>query len=344
MLYPALTAADTPTVPLDWDATMRAQTLTSAEKALDDYFFIDRIAKIRDAIEANRSMLMSIVDPNTFATALTKVLYTASRDEHLAVSYSPDVLPPPQEGRPSPAAIASMERMNAMQDYGYSSSAHLPGNIGFLRLMSFGPLSDTKAIYDAAMTLLSNTDALVIDLRGNYGGAAATVDYLLGYFFPSPVQVTGILMRSGTTITDHKMYTPATLGAPRYLDKPVYVLINQYTFSGGEQFAYDLRTLHRAQLVGSTTAGGANPGGDVRLNAHFSIFIPTGTARNPYTGTNWDGVGVTPDVVVDPDSALVEAYRLALESAKNPFPPAVADREFALKDPGRALQVVLPHQ
>jgi C-terminal processing protease CtpA/Prc len=140
------------------------------------------------------------------------------------------------------------------------------------------------------------------------------------------------------------------MGAPRYVDKPVYILINQYTFSGGEQFAYDLKALHRATLIGQTTGGGANPGGDVWLNDHFSVFIPRGTAVNPYTGTNWEGTGVVPDIALDPETgkAFIEAYTLALKSAKDSFPAAVEDRNFALKDPGKALELpfpyVLPHE
>lgn len=345
-VYPALAGAQTPTPPPDWTPAMRAQTLTGAEDALSRYFFIDREPKVKAAIDANRSMLMAITDPDAFATAFSKILRDASHDQHLAVEYSPDFVPQPkQNGKPSPRALAYRQNMDAEQDYGFSTCARLFGNIGFIRLISFGPLTDTKAVYDSAMTLLSNTDGLIIDLLGNEGGAAASVDYLLGYFFPKSVEVTGFKIRNGNTITDRKMYTPAVLGAPRYLGKPVYVLINRYTFSGGEQFAYDLKALHRATLIGERTGGGANPGGDVWLNDHFSIFIPTGTAVNPYTGTNWDGTGVAPDILsvgAAGEKAEIEAYTLALKSATNSFPAAVDDRNFALKDPVSAWEVAFP--
>jgi hypothetical protein len=344
-VYPALAVADTPTPPPDWTAAMRAQTLTGAEDALTRYFFINRVPKIKAAIAANRAKLMAITDPDQFATAFTKVLYDTSHDPHLAVSYSSDAVPQPrQHGKPSPLALAYRQHMDEEQDYGFSTCARLFGNIGYVRLIDFGPLSGTKALYDSAMTLLSNTDGLIIDLMGNGGGAAASVDYLLGYFLPKSVEVTGFEMRNGNAITHRRMYTPAVLGAPRY-DKPVYVLINRYTFSGAEQFAYDLKALHRATLIGETTAGGANPGGDVWLSDHFSIFIPTGTALNPYTGTNWDGTGVAPDIVfAGPagDKAEIEAYTLALKSAKNSFPGAVDDRNFVLQDPAKAWGIAFP--
>ena len=65
--------------------------------------------------------------------------------------------------------------------------------------------------------------------------------------------------------------------------------------------------------MGEVTGGGANPGGPVRINDDFVIFIPTGRAINPITKTNWEGTGVTPDVQVPQDKALVTAEKLALE-------------------------------
>lgn len=38
-----------------------------------------------------------------------------------------------------------------------------------------------------------------------------------------------------------------------------------------------------------------------------------GTAINPVTHTNWEGVGVVPDVAVPAGRALEEAHRLAIQ-------------------------------
>lgn len=344
MLLPVnagLAAGATP-VPAAWDQATRASTIDSAENALSGYFFVDRVPKIKAAMERDRAALLAINDPVKFADALTKLLYSVTHDKHLSVDYSPDVLPSLSRTKPSAAEVANTQRADAMMDYGYSSSARLPGNIGYFRLAFFPPPPGPQTMYDNIMKVLANTDALIVDLRGNGGGSPRAVDYLLGYFFAKPVEVTGFLLRNKSAVTTKKMYTPVDLGAPRYLDKPVYLLINQYTISGGEQFVYDLKSLHRATLVGETTAGGANMGGPVRLNDHFSIFIPIGSAHNPYTGTNWEGVGVTPDIAVSSKAALVTAYKLALQSAKNSFPPAAEGRAFALKDPAKALQIALP--
>ena len=103
------------------------------------------------------------------------------------------------------------------------------------------------------------------------------------------------------------------LPVKRYLDKPVYVLTSKRTFSGAEEFTYNLKNLKRATIVGETTGGGANPGGTARLDDHFEVFVPSGRAISPITKTNWEGTGVTPDIAVPADQALQTAYLDALK-------------------------------
>ena len=95
-------------------------------------------------------------------------------------------------------------------------------------------------------------------------------------------------------------------------DKDVYILIDNNSFSAAEDFSYTMKNLKRATLVGETTGGAANSGDMVRLNDHFSLFLPTGRGISPITNTNWEGVGVTPDVKVTSDQALNEAQKLIL--------------------------------
>jgi C-terminal processing protease CtpA/Prc len=101
---------------------------------------------------------------------------------------------------------------------------------------------------------------------------------------------------------------------PRYLDKKVYILTSRHAFSAPESFAYSLQALGRVTVVGEATAGGANPGREFPINEHFAIFIPTGRAVNPVTGTNWEGVGVKPDIAVPSSAALKTAHLAALRA------------------------------
>jgi hypothetical protein len=55
-------------------------------------------------------------------------------------------------------------------------------------------------------------------------------------------------------------WTRSPVPGNRLADKPVYVLTSASTWSGAEQFSYDLKMLRRATLVGETTGGGAHAG------------------------------------------------------------------------------------
>ncbi len=144
---------------------------------------------------------------------------------------------------------------------------------------------------------------------------------LCSYLFgKKPVHLNDIYLRQGNQTKE--FWTLKNLPAPRFENKPVYVLVSHRTGSGAEECAYDLQNTHRATIIGTSTWGGANPGGVLRLDDHFNAFIPMGRAINPYTHTNWEGTGVIPDVQEDPTSALLAAEKLALKQllsdAKDP--------------------------
>lgn len=160
----------------------------------------------------------------------------------------------------------------------------------------------------------------------------------MGYFVPAHTQLTGFVMRINGRMVPRLQYAAAASG-PQYLHKPLYILTSSDTFSAAEQFAYDLQNLHRATVVGETTGGGANIGGPMRLSNHFMLFVPHGFARNPYTGRNWDGVGVGPDTRVEAPKALLEAYTEALNATKG---QPNDERQQALKNPADALRRAFP--
>jgi C-terminal processing protease CtpA/Prc len=69
--------------------------------------------------------------------------------------------------------------------------------------------------------------------------------------------------------------------------------------------------LKRATLVGERTRGGAHAGVFYRIDDHFGMGIPEVKAVNPFSKTDWEGVGVEPDVKVKAVEALGTAMRLA---------------------------------
>lgn len=158
-----------------------------------------------------------------------------------------------------------------------------------------------------AMGALNHADAIIFDLRDNSGGFPDTVSLVASYLFDHPVYMYG---PRGAPTVDSWTRSPVT--GNNLADKRVYVLTSGRTWSGAEQFSYDLKMLKRATLVGETTRGGAHAGVFHRIDDHFGMGIPEERSVNPYEKTDWEGIGVKPDVKVKAGDALDTAIKLAL--------------------------------
>jgi C-terminal processing protease CtpA/Prc len=160
------------------------------------------------------------------------------------------------------------------------------------------------------MTLVANTDALVIDLRNNGGGHADMVAHLMSYFVSEQTHLSTMRRRNADDAV--QLWTSPAVAAPRYLGRPIYVLTGKRTFSAAEGFTYDLRHYAGARVIGERTRGGANPGSFQQLDDHFAVFVPTGEMVNEKTKSNWEGLGIQPDVDVPASEAVKVAQQQAL--------------------------------
>jgi C-terminal processing protease CtpA/Prc len=230
------------------------------------------------------------------------------------VNYSAGVLPEgePGEGPEDQAEYRKrMERINC----GFETAERLSGNIGYLKFNMFADPKVCGATAAAAMNFLENVDAIIFDVRSNGGGEPSMVALLTSYLFGSePVHLNDLWNRK-TNMTQQYWTLPYVPGK-RLEGKPVFVLTSKRTFSGAEEFSYNLKNLKRATLVGETTGGGAHPVSDHRIDDHFMIGVPFARAINPISKTNWEGKGVEPDVKVPAQDALETARKLAAQASK----------------------------
>lgn len=246
------------------------------------------------------------------AEQLTRELVEITHDKHIRVEYSEDPFPPRTDALPSAEEKAAFREMERQHNYGVERVERLPFNIGYIDLRGFAELADAGETITAAMTLVAGTDALIVDLRHNHGGDPATVAFTLSYLFDQRTHLNDLYWREGSRT--EQFWTQDWVPGRRFGQaKPVYVLTSGQTFSGGEEFAYDVKNLKRATLVGEVTGGGANPGDNYRLTPHFEMFVPTGRAISPVTHANWEGSGVQPDVRVEADRALEVAQSMLLK-------------------------------
>jgi C-terminal processing protease CtpA/Prc len=242
-------------------------------------------------------------------------LQSVSKDKHLRVRYSHEVIPQREpRGEPTAEQREQERRDMSWMNYGFDKVERLRGNTGYIAFRGFfGPELGADAVA-SAMNFVSGTDALIFDLRGNGGGDPEMVALICSYLFgPEPVHLNDLYWREGNRTGE--FWTRKEVAGKRYLNKDVYVLTSKYTFSGAEEFTYNLKNLKRATIIGETTGGGAHPGMGVRLNDHFNMFVPTGRAISPITKTNWEGTGVKPDIEVPADQALSVARLMALKKS-----------------------------
>ena len=270
----------------------------------------------------NRGTFDTITSARRLSEVLSNELQAITKDQHLRVTYSEAVIADRKSyDERSPEEAASYLAMMRSNNFGVDKIERLPFNIGYLELSRFARAKEAAETLAAAMTLIGHTDALIIDLRKNGGGDAAAVTLLASYLFDKRVQLNDFYYREGDRI--EQRWSADVVSGVRYgATKPVYILTSKDTFSAAEDFTYALKNLKRATVIGETTAGGANQGDDKRLLPNFSVFVPLGRAISPVTKTNWEGVGVTPDISVCANDAFSTAQVAILKKfaalEKNP--------------------------
>ena len=269
-------------------------------------------------------------DARDLATRLTDRLDPL--DRHFRVHWA---APREDDGPVETTPGLSPEDTDRRANHGIRRIEVLPGNIGHLDLRQFAhfdpddPQAPARRSIDAALDLLAHVDALIIDLRDNGGGSPVMVGYLASAFAPADADIYNTFHLRERTLSEAP---PVPHPSPR-LALPLYLLTSPRTGSAAEAFAYTLGNAARATLVGTSTAGAANPGMEVDAGHGFHVFVSTGTPISPITGGNWEGTGVQPHVATEVSQAFDTARTLALEAVLASGLPAAeaVDTRWALE-------------
>jgi len=262
--------------------------------------------------------------PSAFAGALSRDLDSVAHDLHLWVRY----FPPVTNGSDGP------DLDETWLNHGYPSVRILDGNVGYLDVRNFLPGPPAERAMTAAMTLLSDCDALIVDIRNNGGGTTPMMARLASYLFADSVHISDLYWRDLPDTV--RIWTQPGAVGTHLSQQPVYVVTSRRTFSAAEDFAYSLQGLGRVTIVGERTRGGAHSGKGLQdLGAGLRALVPSGQSVGTKSKRNWESVGVTPDIPVDDSLAVRAAHRAALEKLiAGAAPGARRDRlERALRNP-----------
>jgi hypothetical protein len=284
-------------------ASDREAVLRETAKLIEDRYVDPAKGKmLAGKIRKSGALWRNIADPESFAKAMTEWLRKTASDGHFALDYSATEIA--ENGLVSSFNEAEMARWYGPQiNHGIEKIERLPGNIILLDIRAFPPLPMAADVFAAMMTIAAQGDALIIDLRQNGG-------LMSGYLLSPGSKLSGSYDRPSNTYSTQTSPTWVP-GRIFGIEKPIYILTSKKTFSAAEAFAYDFQALKRATIVGEVTGGGANPFEYRRVHPHFALSLPEARSVNPITGTNWQDVGVKPDVPVAADRALETAVLLA---------------------------------
>jgi hypothetical protein len=302
-----------------------------------NYIFPETAKKMEEALRARLAAgsYDAFDRAPAFAQALSKDLLEVSKDRHIGFAYNPEMAD--NIRRRSSRSEDEVKRIREEQlleskkdNFGFRKVERLQGNIGYLDFRVFESAADAGPTAVAALNFLAYCDAVIVDLRQNGGGDTTGIQLICSYFFDEPAHLNDIYIRS-TDSTENYWTLPYVPG-PKPSGADLYILTSARTFSGAEEFSYNMQNLKRGTIVGETTGGGAHPTTGEIVQNDFILRVPFARAINPVSKTNWEGTGVKPDIAVPAAEAFDRAYAMAVEklAAKATDPGRKAEYEWIL--------------
>ena len=301
------------------------------------YIFPETAKKVEEALRAKLGGggFDQAKDARTFAQAVSRTILDVGKDRHMGFAYDPEQTADMRRirGRSEEEARKVRERqlLEAQRDnFGFRKVEQLPGNIGYLDFRVFASPDRAGQTAIAALNFLAYCDAIIVDLRQNGGGDPAQIQLICSYFFREPAHLNDLYYREANTTENY--WTLPYVPGPKPVDADLYILTSARSFSGAEEFTYNMKNLKRATVIGETTGGGAHPTDTDIVQQDYVLRVPVARAINPVSKTNWEGTGVTPDVACRAAEAFDKAYALAAEklAAKAADPRRKSQYEWIL--------------
>ncbi|MEM6633227.1 MAG: S41 family peptidase [Bacteroidota bacterium] len=276
-----------------------------------------------------------------FGKQLTWDLRAVSGDVHMSAYYDLE-----REVPRETLLSLKTDKWGEVSNYGYTETKILEDNIGYLRIAHFTKwtfFEQARERLSASMKLLQNTDALIIDLRDNPGGFEDIVAFLSSYFLGGKsfkLQEYYCRYQDRTT----SIYTTEQVPGNKMEELPLFILVNEGTGSAAESFAYILKHLDRATVIGDTTAGGGNGSTIFRISKELVLQVAVCETFNAVTQTSWEKVGVIPHITTQSEDAFKKAKALAKGAAKQHRSQLIASYEVLLKKMELAIEGFTPSQ
>jgi len=292
-----------------------------------NYIFPDTAGKVGEALRAKLKSgdLDKVNDARAFAQALSQVILAVGKDRHMGFAYNPAAAEDIRTmmGQSEEERRKVNERrleQSRRANFGFKKVEQLPGNVGYLDFRMFASPDQAGPTAIAALNFLAYCDAIIVDLRQNGGGEPAQIQLMCTYFFPEMAHLNDIYYREGDQWENY--WTLPYVPGAKPVNADLYILTSSRTFSGAEEFTYNMKNLKRGTVIGETTGGGAHPTRTMIVQKDYLLRVPYARSVNPFSKTNWEGTGVVPDIACPAAEAFDKAYAMALDKladkAKSP--------------------------
>lgn len=268
-------------------------------------------------------------DPVAFAMAVSTDLKAINGDKHLFLMWSGGmpatgpvpIMRSPGGGAPGGGApivapgpvVPPTGNAERLINHGLRKAEILPGNVGYLLIDEFAGGDGFADAIAGALRFLERTDALIIDVRNNRGGHGEMSHLLFSHFLPA-TPVPTIRVRDRQRGVDEVIRSDSVVPGPRRTDVPLFVLTSRATVSAAEEFAFVLRRLGRATIVGDRTSGAGHMNTLSSVGHGFTVSVSFARVSDPVTGAEWEKVGVQPTLVAAPSAALEVAHAQAMRA------------------------------
>ncbi len=285
-----------------------------AELVREHYLYPDRADDLADQIQAwATSEIAAMRSAELLGSALTDSLREATGDLHFKVIprvFTPEELAAPPEDR------WKHFMPGAASNFGFRS-VEVNDATALLRLTSLDHIKWSRPTAIATMNFARHAERVLIDVRGCQGGDPELIEHLAGYFLgPAPIELSTVQWRDGKTETCHS--DPDGAAFQFDPDVALVVVVGPETASGGEALADHLQAPGRATVVGQPSIGAAHRIKEFQLLDGLVARIPSGFVVNTFTGTDWEGRGVVPDVQVEPGADAIQVAAAAAVGHRAP--------------------------
>jgi len=208
--------------------------------------------------------------------------------------------------------VQNKSELDSKEGFGINNVSILSGNVGYFKLDYFYQNPKAEIAVSRTLERLSKIDALIIDLRDAEGESLPLAQYLMSFFVEENTVLSEVLYdkQKKTKI----LRTLEVQGHEKFKHNfPVYILTSSFLSNSGEFFAYTLKHLQKAVVVGEESMGVAYILQKYKINSRISFTVPIAIPLHGETQMNWEKIGVIPDLTIDADLSLEAAHKMAKE-------------------------------